>query len=245
MNSVEAKQILMRYRPGSSDASDEQVAEALALSRTDADLALWLGEHSRFQSAMRARFREIPVPTDLKEKILAQPKIVRVSWFNSNFSRMAAAVVLFAGLCFSLFYFSQRARVPDSFADYKSRMVRSALREYHMDVVTGDLTQVRDWMKSHGAPADFAVPKRLSGLQLTGGGVLRWRNHPVSMVCYNRGDNEMLFLFVMDRSAVKDAPSATPELAKVSKLISAGWSDDTKTYLLAGPEEADFLQKYF
>ena len=65
------------------------------------------------------------------------------------------------------------------------------------------------------------------------------------MVCFNRGDNQMLFLFVLDHSAVKDPPPAVPKLSKVNKMVTASWTGDGKTYLLAGPEEADFVRKYF
>jgi len=54
----------------------------------------------------------------------------------------------------------------------------------------------------------------------------------------------MLFLFVMKRSAVKDPPPKTPQLAKVRQMLVASWTLGDNTYVLAGPEEADFLKKY-
>jgi hypothetical protein len=246
MNHFEAQKILQLYRPQSDDASDRQIAEALKLARHDLELGNWLEEHNRFQTAMRAKLLEISAPTDLKEKILAQGKIVRPLpfWRNPVSLRIAASIILLFGICTGAFLLWNKSRTPDRFADYESRMVRSALREYHMDVVTSDLKQVRELMISRGAPANFSLPKGLAQLQLTGGGVLRWRNNPVSMICFNRGDDQMLFLFVMNRSAVKDPPSEKAELEKISKLATASWSDGDKTYLLAGPEEANFLKKY-
>jgi hypothetical protein len=84
----------------------------------------------------------------------------------------------------------------------------------------------------------------LERLQLTGGGRLTWRSNPVAMVCFDRGDKQMLFLFVMKRSAVKDPPPETPQLARVNQMVTASWSRGDNTYVLAGPEEADFLKKY-
>lgn len=245
MTIPDAKKILQLYRPGCNNANDRQMDEALKLARHDADLGNWLEQHSRFQIALREKFLEIPAPANLKERILAQPKIIRPLpfWRNSVSLRMAASIVLLIGLGLGALLWN-KSRVPDRFADYQSRMVRSALREYQMDLVTNDLQEVRQWMASRGAPADFSLPKGLAQLQLSGGGVLRWRNHPVSMICFNRGDNEMLFLFVMNRSAIEDPPSEKAELEKISKLAAASWTDGDKTYLLAGPEEANFLQKY-
>jgi hypothetical protein len=99
-------------------------------------------------------------------------------------------------------------------------------------------------MASRGAPADYDLTRGLGRLQLTGGGRLTWRSHPVAMVCFDRGDKQMLFLFVMKRSAVKDPPPETPQLAKVRVLLTASWTRGDNTYVLAGPEEADFAKKY-
>ena len=123
-------------------------------------------------------------------------------------------------------------------------MVSGALREYGMDIKTNDMRVVRQELASRGAPADYVVPRGLGRLRLTGGGRLTWRSNPVGMVCFNRGDNQMLFLFVLKRSALKDPPPATPRLAKVNELLTASWTQGDETYVLAGPEEADFVQKY-
>jgi hypothetical protein len=106
------------------------------------------------------------------------------------------------------------------------------------------MQQIRQFMASRGAPFDYDVARGLEHLQLTGGGRLTWRSNPVAMVCFDRGDKQMLFLFVMKRSAVKDPPPKTPQLAKVRQMLAARWTQGDNTYVLAGPEEADFLKKY-
>ena len=58
------------------------------------------------------------------------------------------------------------------------------------------------------------------------------------MVCFDRGDRQMLFLFVLGRSALKDAPSTAAEMAKVNKLMTQSWTQGDKTYLLAGPPDS-------
>ena len=244
MTSSEAKKILQLYRPGNStDAADAEIAKALELARRDRELGGWLEEHNRFQTALQAKFREIPAPAHLKEALLAERKTIPLAWWRKPESlRVAAVIVFFVGLCALLAGLWTQSPAADAFGDYQSRMVRSALREYRMELLTNDLAQVRQLMASRGAPADFSVPKGLSRLQLTGGGVLRWRNNPVAMICYDRGDNQMLFLFVMNRSAVKDPPSAAPTFARVSKLSTVSWSEGDKTYLLAGPEQ-DLLKE--
>jgi hypothetical protein len=123
-------------------------------------------------------------------------------------------------------------------------MVRAALRQYRMDVVTNDMQQVRQFMAAHGAPSDYVLTKGLARLELAGGGFLRWRNQPVAMVCFHGVTNQMLYLFVLEREAVKDPPPAAPRLTKINKLLTATWTQGEKTCLLAGPEEPDFGRKY-
>ncbi len=247
MTPIEAKRILELYRPGTDDGADPEVAQALAVARLDPELAGWLKEHIRRQSALRDKFREITVPSTLKTTLLAEPKsVVKIRWWRDpDWLPLAACIVLLIGLCVALEGLWKGPPAPDRFADFEGRMVRSALREYRMDILTNDLTQVRSLLSARGAPADFPLPGPLTKLTPTGGGVLRWRNNPVSMVCFDRGDKQMLFLFVMNKSAVKDAPGCAPALAQISSLTAMGWSEGDKAYVLAGPQEADFLKKYF
>jgi len=241
MNRREAKQVLLRYRPGTSDERDPDIASALELAERDPELGRWLEEHLAFQQTMQAKFRGLPVPAHLKDSILAEGKIVPVAFWRRPPVWLAAAVlVLFLGLTALVV----PPRTPDRFADFRSRMVRTALRQYSMDIVTSDMRQLRQFLTAQGAPADYALPSGLRRLSLTGGGSLKWRSQPVAMVCFDRGDGQMLFLFVLGRDAVKDAPPPAPRVAKVNKLVTASWSEADKTYVLAGPDEAEFAEKY-
>jgi hypothetical protein len=246
VNPAEAKRTLLLYRPGNGDDTDLDLAKALECVERDAELRTWFEQQKLLQSAVQRKFRELPVPADLKETILKQQKIVSppAGWQTPAWLKIAAVLVVFGGLAAFALIFWNRASVPDGFGDYQSRMVRSALREYRMDLLTNDLPSVRRWMVAQGAPSDFSVPKGLAQLEVVGGGALRWRNNPVAMICFHREDKQMLFLFVMNSSAVKDPPPWMPSFTKVSRLATASWSEGDKTYFLAGPEEEDFLQKY-
>lgn len=70
MNCSEAKEVLLLYRPGIADAADPQIAEALELVGRDPELRRWFDQHSAFQKAMRAKFRQIEVPAHLKASLL-------------------------------------------------------------------------------------------------------------------------------------------------------------------------------
>ncbi len=244
MISSDAKRILRIYRPGCDDGADDQIADALELARGNMEMQRWLHQHNQVYVAMRDKFRSIPVPQDLKDRILADSKIVRPTFWTNNLWARAAAIALFIGVTISLMYVATDRQGINHFGDFRARMVRSAQREYTMELLTDNLSQVRRWMADHGAPSDFLLPDGLARLNLTGGGVLHWRNQPVTMVCFDRGDKKMLFLFVMNSAAVKDPPAAIPQVSRVSRLESASWTKGDKTYVLAGPEEQNFSSKY-
>ena len=68
----ESKQILLLFRPGTADAEDPQIAEALALAKQDTEFACWLEAHCEWQAALCAKFRQIAPPAGLKEQIISE-----------------------------------------------------------------------------------------------------------------------------------------------------------------------------
>jgi hypothetical protein len=122
-------------------------------------------------------------------------------------------------------------------------MVRSVLRQYSMDLVTNDMTAIRQFLTGHQAPADYVLPPGLTSLPASGAGVLSWQGQRVAMVCLDSPDQGTLFLFVVDQSAVRPPPPRNPEYLQVSKLMTASWTRDGKTYVLAGSGGREGLQK--
>lgn len=245
MTTQEAKQILQLYRPGVDDAAEPEVAAALKLAKEDAELGHWLETQQAFHAAVSAKLREVTPPPGLKEKLLAQSdKIValpqppqrRMAWWFA-----AAAIVVGAVLMARMTHAPVH---PDKFMNFQERMVSTAIRQYRMDITTNDMAQVRRYLENHGSPADYQVPAGLERLQLTGAASLRWRSNPVSMVCFDRGNKQMVFLFVTPRTALKDPPPAQPVEKKISQFETLSWSSGDKCYVLAGPPEADFSNKY-
>ena len=237
----EARQVLTLYRPETADAAEEEFVEALELARTNPELGAWFEKHCAFQTAMRDKFRQIEVPPGLKARLDAAQQLARQRrWQRSRAWMAAAAAVLLLALAVTLL----GPRIPNRFPDYLSRMVGTALRGYRMDIRTNDLAVLRRFHDARGAPSDYALTPGIQKLPLTGGGLLTWRSNPVAMACFDRGDHQMLFLFVMKRSAVKDSPSAVPQVTRVKSLVTVSWTRDDKTYILIGPDEPDFEKKY-
>jgi hypothetical protein len=246
MNRDDAKNILLLYRPGMVDAADPQVTEALALAKQDAELADWLHEHCLRQEILRARFREIQAPPGLKEQIIseqaAQERIVNLRR-NSMLTAVAATFV--ALLALGILWL-RPVGGNHTLALYRDRMVGFALRGYPMNLATDNPEQIRAYLKQNHAPADYVLPASLEKVATTGCGIAGWQGAKVTLICFRTGkslppgEQSDLWLFVVDRSLVKNAPPAgPPQLAKVSQLITATWTQGDKLYLLGteGDEE--------
>src|SRR5204862_6863530 len=111
-----------------------------------------------------------------------------------------------------LVYFKLAAREDKSFAAFRNRVVRNAQRGYAMDITTTNLSEIRQYLAAHQAEADYVLPAPLEKLPGDGGAMLRWHNRKVSMICFDLGNHNDLYLFVAISSALNDAPAATEQL---------------------------------
>jgi hypothetical protein len=243
MNTTEAKNILLAWRPGHGDLRDPEVAAALELARHDAELKPWVDRHGDFQRVVARSFQEIPVPADLRARILARPKVVvPLAWWQKPASwSAAAALVLVLGLA----GWWLRPLSEDSLAVFRSRMVGIVLRQYTMELATSDLTQIRSYLGRKQAPADFVLPEKLGRLPLLGADVLSWRNGRVSMVCFESPNKDTLFLFVVNDASLGTELAAGREFTPVNRLMTASWTRGGRTYVLAGSGSRAALEEYF
>jgi hypothetical protein len=172
---------------------------------------------------------------------LAEPKIVRpaIWWQRPVWLAAAAAIVLLVGYI----GFWQVPSVPDHFADYRNMMVAKAEGQYGMQWETSDMGQLRKNFAEQGAPADYRLPQGLEESQLLGGVKLSWRTHPVAMICFRSADKKPVWLFVMNRAAVKDPPLRR-EANKVDRFQTVSWAEGERVYVLTGPDERGFGTKY-
>ena len=243
MNSADAKKVLMLYRPDSRDDHDPEIAAALGVVRQDPELEIWFRKHCEFQKAMRGGLRKVQPPAGMRDRILASRKVVPLPLWQRPAPRWMAAAAAVAMIAVAT---SVALRSPpiDRFENYQSRMVASTVREYHLDLRTPDMEKLREHLAAGGAPADYQLTPGLKSRQLTGGAVLKWQGHKVSMVCFDRGDNQMLFLFVTDRASFKNPPPMEHSVSRFDELVSISWTSGDKIYTLAGPNEPGFTEKY-
>ena len=246
MNSSQAKEILVLYRPGSADADDPSFAEALSWCERDAELKRWFDEHCAVYAALRARFKETPIPEGLKEQILAERKIHRPAFWRRP-ALLAAAAVVVALLALAPFWLQRGSTGPYAFVD---RMIRTALHPYGM-VTNNDPVQVRAYLAQYQAPADYVLPAPLQKTAVTGCAIEVWQGANVSIVCFTSGKARTpqpatdLWLFVADRAVVPGAPATNaPAISRRNRVTTARWSEGNRTYLLVADGDESFIRKF-
>ena len=245
MNRDEAKTILLLYRPGTADAGDPEIAAALALAKQDPELTRWLVEHCARQEAVRAGFRKITAPAGLKEQIISEQAAHEKMLFWRQRAVLAVAAVVVALVVLTPLWFQHRGQ-DDTYANYRNRMASVALRGYSMELATNNPASVRAYLAQNDAPSDYVLPAPLEKAALTGCAIESWQGAKVSMICFRTGkplppgEQSDLWLFVIDRSRVKDAPPAgSRQMIQISRLRMVTWTEGDKLYVLgmAGDEQ--------
>ncbi len=251
MNPDEAKTILLLYRPGTADAGDPEIAAALALAKQDPELTRWLVEHCVRQEAVRAGFRKITVPAGLKEQIISEQAAKEKTGFRRQRAALAVAAValVVALVVLTPLWFPQRGK-DDTYAIYRNRMASIALRGYGMDLATNHPASVRAYLAQKQAPSDYILPAPLEKTAVTGCAIENWQGAKVSMICFRTGkplppgQQSDLWLFVIDRSRVKDAPPAgSRQFVQVSRLRMATWTEGDKLYVLGTEGDEQTLRQ--
>ena len=118
-----------------------------------------------------------------------------------------------------------------------------------MDLTTNDPAQIRAYLTQNKAPSDYSLPAALQKAAFTGCAVEGWQNVRVSMICFRTGrplppnQSSDLWLFVVDRAALKDAPAAL-QVAVANRLLTATWTQGDKVYLLGIEGEEPDIKQY-
>ena len=243
MDRQSAKEILACYRPGRDDPADPAFGEALEAARHDPELARWLAQQTAVDAAVRETLGNLPVPANLRKQILAQvsaPSVARVWWRKPAFP--AAAVVLVA---LAAIVGVWQANQPDTFDAYRQQMAALVSGDYDMNLKSTDLKEIRQYLASQGWPSDYALTPAMQRLEAEGGSVIKWHGKKISLVCVQAGDDTDLFLFVVPRSVLPDAPATeTPQFVSVGGMMTAAWSAGNQLYLLASHADEELLRRY-
>ena len=87
-------------------------------------------------------------------------------------------------------------------------------------------------------------PGKMNSIPTVGCQKFTVHGHNVSLICFALADNKIVHLFVVDRSALKDAPPVNvPQFARHDDWSTASWSDNTHSYMMATQAGADTLKQ--
>jgi hypothetical protein len=243
VDNQQAREILSLYRAGLDAAGDPFFAEALAQARRDPELGRWFEKQCAIDAAMREKFRQIAAPAGLPQQILSERKIVRpaIWWERPALLAAAAAAIVLAVLAG---YLVGQPSTP-TFQSYRKNMAKLVSGEYKMMLETNDLSAIRQFLgKNHGA-SDYVLTKELEKLPGEGCALITWHGQRVSLVCLERGHDDDLFLFIVDRSALPDPPlGQSARFARVNNMTTASWTAGDKTYVLASKGNEEDLRKF-
>ena len=111
----------------------------------------------------------------------------------------------------------------------------SLQHEDHVTFEPRELGKIEDWLKTQGVATDFDLPPKLEAIGAQGCRIIDWNKQKVTMICFvSKKRDQHLDLFVMDnpqKRMVKE--NDTPFYAEKNGLVTAVWSKDGKSYLLA------------
>ena len=117
--------------------------------------------------------------------------------------------------------------------------------DYDMNLKSTDLKEIRQYLASQGWPSDYALTPAMQRLEAEGGSIIKWHGKKISLVCVEAGEDKDIFLFVVPRSVLPDAPATeSPQFAAVGGMMTAAWTAGDQIYLLAGHGSEQFLRPY-
>ena len=246
MNREEAKYILQAYGVDGQESNEPQFREALEMLKQDPELVRWFAQQQAVDRRLAEKFNVFPVPPGLKTQLLAARKIVLPlpRWWQKPAWLTAAAACL--TLLVTIVALSLRSPTKAQFANFRSYAGAVAGdKNGHLDLMSRDVTAMRQWLNNRSAPADFVVPAGLNGLPSLGCRVLDWNSRKVSFICFELGNKQLVHLFVMDRDSLRGTPQGgVREVAALDGGITTlSWSDNKRVYVLAGHQNETELKR--
>lgn len=271
MTTAEARALLSIYRPGIDDAADPRFAEALALAQRDPELAAWLAQEQATDAALREKLGSMPVPPDLKAKLLALDRVVtpepnrwRQFWLPALAGAAAAAVITLLAVWACLRPAttpSTSPRVvqetpaptplppgvqPETLDHYREEMVSFVQVAPSLEYESRDVDKLRDYLRREQSPADMVVPTGLANLPSKGCRTLSFRGKPVALICFARKNGQLVHLLAVDQSVVAPFPGTreNPVVRAEGAWITAAWMEGGLVYMIAVKGDEPLLDSY-
>lgn len=241
MTREDAKNILQAFRPDGGDANDAVFAEALELTRTDAELGRWFARQQAFDRAFAGKLATVEPPVGLKAAILAgaaAKTAPETGWWRPRWFALAASfVVLFSA---ALLFWPKRAVADPALlafvADDARHSERHGGKGEPTDALQSKLSQPTTHL-SAGLPLDFDT------LRAAGCRSLSFQGRDVLEICFNR-DGRWFHIYIAKQTDFpRLATLARPVFAEENKTQVATWADSAHVFLVAGEAGTEALRR--
>ena len=243
MNREEAQFILHAYRASGEDAHDLQFADALALVRTDPELAHWFTHEQALDAAIAGRIRSVLPPPELTNQLLLARKVIRPRpWWRKPAS-LAAAASLALLISAASFWFLRRSGETE-FASFRGTMIEASIdMTNHIDVMGLDADELKQWLIEHRGDPAFTLPPNLASKGIIGCKVLEWHGHRVTLLCLKFAGKHVDVFVVNASDLPRVSLGPVPRFGSERGLTTAAWRHEGKIYFLAGNiPESDLKQ---
>lgn len=238
MDNNKAQLRLAVYRRTGEDAQDSFFTEALQQAEKDPALREWLADQQAFDAQFGAALSEIRAPREgraLIEATMMRRPARRIRWWPMA---MAASIAVL----FALYVSFGRPRGVTLPQTASVAEMAHHLTEHHASIglMSGDYVKLRAWIAERGGPLPERLPPMLTQLSVLGCQTWETDRGKVSLVCFVRGNKEMIHLYVFedlrDGAALPDV--SAPRFERAGEWSFALWKDDGRTYALGAMGDA-------
>ena len=183
--------------------------------------------------AILARGREAAAE---KEKTAEFPAVKKKAW--GRYAMAVAAVIVMA---LTGTWWMKRDVGEVSYAALPPRMIEFFANEPKLHEAIQDKAELRTWLVSQGAPADFKIPASLLPLESAACQVVDVKGRNAYLSCYVRekspdGKVELIHLLVARSEDFHDQPKvakANAEIQEIDGWSFASWTEGDAIYTLA------------
>jgi anti-sigma factor RsiW len=244
MDRKEAKEVLQALRPSDLTTDRPLVIEALVFAESDPEMKAWWEAQQAFDSKVAAKLGEVPVPSDLREIILAGRKIKQFTP-QPRYSLWLAAAAVVAFLCIAgTSYQITNSTGPMNLTAYADNVLPLLNHDDPSLALTSpDQNKIMAWLKEQNAPIG-ALPQGMTALPTVGCQKFVVHGHSISLICFALAGGGIAHLFVVSQDALTDPPAVNaPSYAMVQGWATAAWSDGHMSYLMATQASPDALKQ--
>lgn len=245
MDNNQIRQNLAGYRPELYPDDDPLIAESLRLARADPELSQWLDEQVQFDREVTAALTAERPPASAVQDLLQAERGQAKQGRTLRHRALAIAALLVISLGMAGKYFllppavEFAAHEAPTVDNYREQMAYFASQRFVLDRGFDTNQESAQWLAGEEFPSFDQVPGELVQYRGMGCKKLLWNERKVGLICFKNQANEIVHLFVLERSTLTESSTQESEFGKILVFHdreTMGWQDEERSYLLVGSE---------